>query len=122
MQVPDDLPTPILDRVLIRQDDPSEFVGKERLIIAPHDDVKEWPKTGTVIKVGPGKWNSTGTARIPIGEPDRPLVPGDRILFKRQPASALNPDEREGDPHGWYGFLMLDEENVLGIVLDDDAE
>ncbi len=106
------LPIPIRDQILVRQDPPNDRVGSG-LLYAPQGS-EEWPPLGTVLRVGPGKWNREGTARV---APE--VKPGDRVLFKRKPDSALVPDTREGDPNGWRDLVMLTEDYIIGIVEDE---
>lgn len=109
-------PRPINNDVLVQQDPPSEMVGKSKILYAPNDDAKDWGNTGTVLAVGPGTWERRDgeIVRVP---PE--VKPGDRILFKRQPASALVVDAREGDPYGWKNLVMLDFESVLGVFEEE---
>lgn len=102
---------PIGDQVLVRQDGAQQFVGKSSLIIAPQGS-EEWTPFGTVVAVGPGVVGPGGQ-RIEI---DAGLVPGSRVMFKRKPGSALNPDSREGDPDDLNNLLMLREADIIGIV------
>ena len=103
---------PIKDHVLIRQVEKVNKVGKLGLIYAP-DGSEEWPSIGVVEAVGPGHVVEGG-AQIP---PD--VSVGDRVIFRRKPASALHPDVREFDSD-LEGMLMLPESYILAIVEDDE--
>lgn len=88
---------PIKNRVLVRQDPPQDKIG---IFYVPQGS-ENYPNYGTVEAVGPGV-----TENIKVG---------DRILFKRKPDSALNPDTREGKSE-FDGLLVLPEEYILAIV------
>ena len=89
--------TPIGNTVLVKQDPAIE----PSLILVTKP---EFPPFGTILALGPK-----------VDNPD--LAVGTRVLIKRTPASALVPDEREGDYDGWYGLLVLDaEDGILGVV------
>jgi len=70
------------DWVLVRHDDSLE---KERLsaggIVVPggsythESEIMAW---GEVVAVGPGRWNSKGTARLPMQ-----TKPGDKVCYNR---------------------------------------
>lgn len=102
---------PIKDHVLIRQVDKVNKVGKLGLLYAP-DGSEEWPPIGVVEAVGPGRV-------IEGGEQIPPAVQvGDRVLFKRKPASALHPDVREFDSD-LEGLVMLPEDYVLAVIEEE---
>lgn len=105
---------PIGDGVLVRQDRPQEKVGREGLIFAPQGS-ETWPNIGTVVAVGPGKFNDQGE-REPM---DEGLVPGARVMFQRKPSSALEPDAREGNRPEWKDLLMLTEADIIGILEEE---
>lgn len=94
-------PRPLSDRVLIRQDQPTDMIGS---LYIPDVVGKNYPPFGVIVAVGAG---------VSV---DCPL-PGARVLFKRRPASALVQDEREpGQDKSWVGLVMLHEEDLLGVV------
>lgn len=102
-------PRPIHDQVLVRQDRPSERVGRAGLIYAPQGE-EHWPPFATVVAVGPGATDRFGE-RVPPG-----VAAGDRVLFKRRADTSLSPDSREGSTPGWEDLLMLRESDILGVV------
>lgn len=97
-------PRPLGDRVLVKQDPPKTTRG---LIHIPDVADFDYPNTGTVLGVGPKN--------------DQGLSAGMRVLFARQPGSALVPDDRDlgarADP--MLGMLMLKPENVLAVIEDE---
>ena len=101
--------TPIKDQIIIRQDAPKEKLDSGLYLPQGHRDLHD--DFGTVLAVGPGRITSGGV-RIPME-----VKPGDRVLFKRRPASALVRDPREGGyPKEWENILVLREDDILGIV------
>lgn len=62
------------------------------MVTESHDD------TGTVVAIGT--------------DPKISVAVGDRVTFKRRPASALW--ERAGDE--WEDLLMLREEDIIGVI------
>lgn len=91
---------PLKGLVLVQQDPPKEKVGG---IYLPQNSRDLYEDIGTVLGVGPGVDD---------------LKVGDRVLFKRQPGSALNPDTREGSGE-WDNLLMMKEENILAVITED---
>ena len=87
----------------MRQDRPNDMIG---LIHIPDVAGKDYPNTGTVIRVGPSA--------------DPELVPGMRVMFERQPGSALVPDDREIGARAdeMRDLLILKPENIIGILED----
>lgn len=108
---------PIGDSVLVRQDRPQDRVGREGLIFAPQGS-ETYPNIGTVVAVGPGKVNDHGV-RVPL---DEGLIPGARVMFQRKPSSSLEPDWREGNRPEWRDLLMLSEDDIIGIISEEDAQ
>ena len=64
---------PLLDRVLIRPDPVEEKMGS---ILMP-DHLQSRPRRGTVLAVGPGRYDAEG-ALVPMG-----LKGGERVVFAR---------------------------------------
>lgn len=91
------------DKLLVEQDPPTNMIGR---FFVPQGK-EEYPSLGTVRAVGPR-----------VREPD--LVVGARVLFKRKPSSAINPDaSKPGDEH--WGMLILPEEYIIGIVTEEGS-
>ena len=92
---------PLGDRIVVR---PSLKEGEKKLasgIIIPETVNKEKPAKGTVVAVGPGKYEEG--KRIPLQ-----VKVGDLVLF-----SAYGYDEVKIEGEEYY---ILAESNVLGIV------
>lgn len=92
---------PLGDRVVVR---PSEKEGEKKLasgIIIPETIDKEKPAQGTVVAVGPGKYD------------DGELVPmqvkvGDTVIFSKYGYDEVKIEGQE--------YYILSESNILGIV------
>ena len=92
---------PLGDRIVVR---PSEKEGEKRLasgIIIPETVDKEKPAQGTVVAVGPGKYEDG--KRIPMQ-----VAIGDLILFSKYGYDEVKIEGEE--------YYILAESNVLGIV------
>lgn len=93
--------TPLGDRIVVK---PVEKEGEKRLasgIIIPETVNKEKPAKGTVVAVGPGKYEDG--KRIPMQ-----VKVGDTVLF-----SSYGYDEVKIEGEEYY---ILAESNVLGVV------
>ena len=71
-------------------------------IVIPDTADKEKPMLGTVVAVGPGKWNEKGE-RVPMS-----VKVGDKVLFKK-----YGPDEVEVEGKK---YLVGDEDDILAIL------
>jgi len=93
--------TPLGDRIVVK---PSDKEGEKMLasgIIIPETVNKEKPAKGTVVAVGPGKYEDG--KRVPLQ-----VKVGDTVLF-----SSYGYDEVK---IGGEEYYILTESNVLGIV------
>lgn len=70
--------SPLGDRVVVRPLSPEEVGTTTASGIIIPDTAKEKPEQGTVIAVGPGKWNEDGDARVPVS-----VRVGDRVMFSK---------------------------------------
>lgn len=102
---------PILDQVLVKQDPPNDLL--ESGLYMPQGQRDSWRDIGTVVAVGPGKYEN-GTRR------ELDVKPGDRVLFKRRPASALNGDGLEGGREEWKDMIVLLEEDIIGVIEEEE--
>lgn len=70
--------SPLGDRVVVRPLSAEEMGTTTASGIIIPDSAKEKPEQGTVIAIGPGKWNEDGDARVPVG-----VSVGDRVMFSK---------------------------------------
>lgn len=68
---------PLGDRVVVKPAEREEKISASGIII-PVASGKEKPEKGTVVAVGPGKWNEDGDERIPMD-----VKVGDNVYFKK---------------------------------------
>lgn len=93
--------TPLGDRIVVK---PGEIGGEKKLasgIIIPETVDKEKPAQGTVVAVGPGKYEEGKRSPMQVKV-------GDTVLF-----SKYGYDEVKIEGETYY---ILNESNVLGIV------
>jgi chaperonin GroES len=90
----------VWDALIIRADEKNERM-QGRFIIP--DLTQDKAITGTVIDVGPGRWNSEGTERIPMS-----FVVGDKVLIPQVGFTRLEWDGAE--------YLAISEANVLALI------
>lgn len=89
-------------RILVRQDESQNKIGK---LYVPQGK-EDFPNIGTVLSIGP--LVKTEDIRV-----------GDRVLFTRKPESHLAGGwGKEGD--FGYGILALTEDNIMGILTDEE--
>lgn len=88
--------TPLNDRVVVRPLSAEEMGTTTASGIIIPDSSREKPEQGTVVAVGPGKWNEDGDARIPVS-----VSVGDRVMFSK------------------YGFDEIKIEGVLYYVIGE---
>lgn len=69
---------PLADRVVVKPSDKGEEKVSVSGIIIPDTVNKEKPAKGTVVAVGPGKFNEDGDGRIPME-----VKVGNKVMFKK---------------------------------------
>lgn len=92
---------PLGDRIVVR---PAEKEGEKKLasgIIIPETADKEKPSKGTVIAVGPGKFEDG--ARVPMH-----VKTGDTVLFSKYGYDEVKVDGEE--------YYILSESSVLAVI------
>jgi chaperonin GroES len=93
--------TPLGDRVIV---EPAEKEGEKTLasgIIIPETVDKEKPAQGTVVAVGPGKYEDG--KRLPMQ-----VAVGDRVIFSKYGYDEVKVDDTE--------YYIIAESNILGII------
>lgn len=92
---------PLGDRIIVI---PFEKEGEKKLlsgIIIPESVDKEKPAKGTVVAVGPGKYEEGKRVPLQVKE-------GDVVLFSKYGFDEVKVDDQE--------YYILSESNVLGIL------
>ncbi len=94
---------PLHDRVVIKPLSPEEM-GTTTLsgIIIP-DTAQEKPEQGTVVAVGPGKWNEDGDRRVPVS-----VAVGNRVLFSKYGYDTVKINGVE--------YYVVAESNILAVI------
>ena len=93
---------PLGNRVLVKRLKAETSKGG---ILLP-DTAQEKPKAGTIVAVGPGKYNESGTlVALNVKE-------GDNILFSSYAGTEVKTLENENDAE----YLILAEDDILGVL------
>ncbi|MEZ5125208.1 MAG: co-chaperone GroES [Thermoleophilia bacterium] len=92
---------PLEDRVVVKAITEEEKTASG--IVLP-DTVKEKPTLGEIIAVGDGKWDETGSKRIPLD-----VKPGDRVIYGKY--SGTEYKTSDGDE-----LLILRASEILAVV------
>jgi chaperonin GroES len=93
--------TPLGDRIVVK---PAEKEGEKKLasgIIIPETADKEKPSKGTVVAVGPGKFEDG--ARVPMT-----VKTGDTVLFSKYGYDEVKVEGEE--------YYILSESSVLAVI------
>ena len=91
---------PLQDRILVKRvDEESKTSGG---IIIP-DTAKEKPQEGTVVAVGPGRWDEDGEKRIPLD-----VAEGDTVIYSKYGGTEIK--------YGGEEYLILSARDVLAVV------
>ena len=69
---------PTDDNVVVKPSSADDLSVKTASGIIIPDSAKEKPEQGTVVAVGPGKWDECGEHRIPVS-----VSVGDRVIFSK---------------------------------------
>ncbi len=91
---------PLEDRILVQQLD-AEQTTASGLVIP--DTAKEKPQEGTVLAVGPGRFNEDGDERIPLD-----VKVGDVVIYSKYGGTEVKYQGEE--------YLILSARDVLAII------
>jgi chaperonin GroES len=91
---------PLEDRIVVKPSEEEEMTASG--IVIP-DTAKERPQEGTVVAVGPGRWDEEGKNRIPLD-----VKEGDKVIYSKYGGTEV---KVEGDE-----YLVLSGRDVLAIV------
>ena len=92
---------PLEDKILV-QANAAETKTASGLVIP--DTAKEKPQEGTVIAVGPGRWDDSGDKRIPSG-----ISEGDTVIYSKYGGTEVKYNGEE--------YLILSARDVLAVIV-----
>ena len=91
---------PLEDRIVVQANE-AETTTASGIVIP--DTAKEKPQEGTVIAVGPGKFNEDGDARVPMD-----VKVGDIVIYSKYGGTEVK--------YGADEYLVLSARDVLAII------
>ena len=91
---------PLEDRIVVQANE-AETTTASGIVIP--DTAKEKPQEGTVIAVGPGKFNEDGDARVPLD-----VSVGDVVIYSKYGGTEIK--------YGADEYLVLSARDVLAII------
>jgi chaperonin GroES len=91
---------PLEDRIVVQANE-AETTTASGIVIP--DTAKEKPQEGTVIAVGPGKFNEDGDARVPMD-----VKVGDVVIYSKYGGTEVK--------YGADEYLVLSARDVLAII------
>lgn len=91
---------PLEDRILVKTSE-AETTTASGLVIP--DTAKEKPQEGTVIAVGPGRWDEDGDKRIPVD-----VAEGDVVVYSKYGGTEIS---YQGED-----YLILSARDVLAVI------
>ena len=91
---------PLEDRIIVRPNE-GEATTASGLVIP--DTAKEKPQEGTVVAVGPGRWDEDGEKRIPLD-----VSEGDVVIYSKYGGTEIKYNNEE--------YLILSARDVLAVV------
>ncbi len=94
---------PLHDRVVLKPLSAEEIGTTTASGIIIPDSAQEKPEQGTVVAVGPGKWNEDGDARIPVS-----VKVGDRVLFSKYGYDTVKIQGVE--------YYVISETNIVAVI------
>ena len=92
---------PLGDKVLIKPLSEEELGTKTASGIIIPDTAQEKADRGTVVAVGPGRWNEDGDARVPLS-----VAEGDRVIFQWGDKIEFGGEE----------YYLVSESNISAII------
>ncbi|GAA2117637.1 co-chaperone GroES [Actinomadura alba] len=91
---------PLEDRIVVQPLE-AEQTTASGLVIP--DTAKEKPQEGTVLAVGPGRWDDEGKKRIPLD-----VAVGDIVLYSKYGGTEVKYNNEE--------YLVLSARDVLAVI------
>ena len=91
---------PLEDRIVVQPLE-AEQTTASGLVIP--DTAKEKPQEGTVLSVGPGRWDESGGKRVPLD-----VKVGDTVLYSKYGGTEVKYNNEE--------YLVLSARDVLAVI------
>src|SRR6187401_3573168 len=91
---------PLEDRIVVQANEGDQTTASGLVI---PDTAKEKPQEGTVVAVGPGRWDEDGEKRIPLD-----VSEGDTVIYSKYGGTEIKYNGEE--------YLILSARDVLAIV------
>ena len=91
---------PLEDRIVVQTNE-AETTTASGIVIP--DTAKEKPQEGTVLAVGPGRWNEDGDERVPLD-----VKEGDTVLYSKYGGTEIR--------YKGEDYLVLSARDVLAVV------
>ena len=91
---------PLEDRIVVQANEGDQTTASGLVI---PDTAKEKPQEGTVVAVGPGRWNEDGDGRIAID-----VKVGDTVIYSKYGGTEVKVDGEE--------YLILSARDVLAVT------
>ena len=91
---------PLGDRLIVKAIEEEETTASG--LVLP-DTAKEKPQEGTVVAVGPGRWDEDGEKRIPLD-----VSEGDVVIYSKYGGTEIKYNGEE--------YLILSARDVLAVV------
>jgi len=91
---------PLEDRIIVKANDADQTTASGLVI---PETAKEKPQEGTVVAVGPGRFNEDGDERIPLD-----IAVGDTVIYSKYGGTEVKVEGEE--------YLILSGRDVLAVV------
>ena len=91
---------PLEDRIVVKPSEGEETTSSGLVI---PDTAKEKPQEGSVVAVGPGRYNEDGDERIPLD-----ITVGDPVIYSKYGGTEVKVDGEE--------YLVLSGRDVLAVL------
>ncbi|MCC6563601.1 co-chaperone GroES [Candidatus Uhrbacteria bacterium] len=92
---------PLADKVIVASSNKEEMTASG--LVLPDTASKERPEQGTVVAVGPGRFDEDGEKRIPMS-----VKVGDVVIFKKYSPDEVKVDGKE--------YLVLSESDLIAVL------
>ena len=91
---------PLADRVIVEASSQDETTASGLLL---PETAKEKPQEGTVLAVGPGRWDEDGKKRLPLE-----VAVNDKVIFAKYSGTEIKLGDKK--------VLILSEKDILAVV------